>query len=97
MSLRVTDKELREASEEERSKRLKALVEATKRLGDEDVRNLDAEITAYEQKYGITTEELQAQLTAGTRQETADICTWLLLVRRFDILIGERVDDMLKI
>jgi len=97
MSFRVTDKELREASEEERAKKLKALVEATKRLGDEDVRKLDDEITAYEKKYGITTEELKVQLTAGTRQETADICTWLLLVRRFDILVGERVDDILKI
>jgi hypothetical protein len=95
--MRVTDKELREASEEERAKKLKALVEATKRLSDEDVRQLDDEITAYEKKYGITSEEMQTQLNAGTREETLEICEWLMLIRRFEVLIGTRVTDMLQV
>lgn len=95
--MRVTDKELRESSEEDFTKKLKALADAVKRLSDEDVRKLDAEITAYEKKYGITSEQMQKEITAGAREETFEICQWLLLIRRFELLIDGRVDDILRI
>jgi hypothetical protein len=87
----VKDRDLNEMDEATRREKLRELVEATRRLSDDDVRKLDAEIAAYETKYGITSEQMQEELRTGSRQETNDICAWLLLLRRFDLMIEERV------
>ncbi len=48
---------------------------------------LDAEIQRYESQYGMTSSEMKHRLSVGELRETAEFCSWLMLLKirgRFD-------------
>ncbi len=78
----VRTSELREMSEEERGKVLSSLVqEALAPPNGEAKEMLEAQITEFERRYEVSSSRMMEELAAGKRQETAEIASWLMLIR----------------
>jgi hypothetical protein len=78
----VRTSELRQMSEEERSSALSGLVqEALASPNGEAKQMLEAQITEFERRYEVSSSRMMEELSAGKRQETAEIASWLMLIR----------------
>lgn len=64
----------------ERQAKLRELSNATRRLPNGELASLEAEVRAYEQRHGIDSATLRREVNAGTRQETWEVCRWLMVL-----------------
>lgn len=81
MSRAVRFSEIREASPEMREKALAGVISESRAPMNGHAAELDREIAAYEERYGIESAGLLEELSAGERRETEDILHWLMLLR----------------
>lgn len=88
MDLRLAD--LEKLSSEKRQDRLRQLAQASRRPVNGEVKALDAEIRAYEQRFGMDSETLKQRLSEGTVEETDDVCMWLMRLKLRDRLVELR-------
>lgn len=79
-TLRISDKTLREASPQDREQHLRALIKVAT-TGPRSHASLDARLSAFEQRYGMSSAQMMERVSAGAVRETEDISDWLLLFR----------------
>jgi len=70
----------------ERQAKLRELSAATRRLPNGELASLEAEIRAYEVRHGIDSETLRREVNAGKRQETWEVCRWLMVLDELERL-----------
>ena len=75
---RIRDAELRAMSEQERARVLSELAVATTAQPNGELRELDAEITKYEQRRRMTSADMRDALATGRLAEDFEICQWLI-------------------
>jgi len=80
MAYSVAMSEFRHMSEEQRAEAVSNLVHGASESANGQAEQLDTQIEAYEHKYNLTSEDLLEMLASGELQETADICSWLMLL-----------------
>lgn len=85
------DRDLRQMSPAERDAELSTLLAGTKVVCKDDLKNIDREIVALEQKHELRSRDLLAQLAAGERAENDEVCRWLMLLNRRKRL-GARIE-----
>ena len=77
--------ELASCPEEERQSKINSLFQAALRPTEEQVREqkmaLDKRISVFERRYEMSSEDMHQQLCKGELKETADICSWALLLK----------------
>lgn len=78
-SVRMSD--LRELSKEERSAAIDKLVDAAYGPPNGLLEDLEARIRKFEFRYETSSERMRKELLEGERKETADIASWLMLLR----------------
>ena len=81
--------ELRGLSQEERTRRLSSLARAAFAAPNGEVEKLDARIRVFECKYEKRSDHMLQDFNEGKIRETADIASWLVLLRARD-RVGER-------
>ena len=77
-------------SPERQNEAVKKLARAAKSMPNGEIRDLDLRIHAFEEKHGLSSADLRRELAQGKRQESWEICKWLLLLDQRDLL-GARV------
>lgn len=87
MSRAVKFSEIRKASSGMREAALAGIVAEAMAPANGRVRVLDAEIAEYEEKHGLSSDQLFEELSSGEREETEEILSWLMLLR-----LRERVE-----
>ncbi len=96
-TIRLND--LRHMSEEDREEEFRQLVEAASQpVKQSDIDELTDKLNIYEERYGITSEEIAARIGSGQIKETFDICKWLMLaalVRSMKQLMTEEQSNRL--
>jgi hypothetical protein len=65
---------------------LREMVAATKEPPNGECAEVDAEIHAFEQRFGIDSAAMRAQVRSGEMKESWDICKWLMTLDRRDRL-----------
>lgn len=63
---------------------VKALLDARQVPLNGEVRELDARIAEYQQRFGMSSDEMRGKLASGDLVETVDICRWLMLLKLRD-------------
>lgn len=53
---------------------------------EEQKKEIEEKIRAYERRYEISSAKLKLGLANGTIKETADICSWLMLLKQRSLL-----------
>ncbi len=81
MGYSVRMSEFREMSEEERDAAIARLVEAAYGPPNGQIEDLETQIRYFEFKYETSSERMREELLEGKRKETADIASWLMLLR----------------
>jgi hypothetical protein len=84
----VSIAELKTMSAREQERRVSELIRAARSAPNGEIEELDREIRAYEQRYGLDSASLEREVAGGHRQETEDICRWLMLLRIRERLEG---------
>jgi hypothetical protein len=69
----------------EQDKKLREMLAATKQPSN-DVEALNEEISVFEQRYEVASDRMRSDLRRGKRQETWDVCQWLLTLNLRDRL-----------
>ncbi len=82
----VKSSELRQMSPERQEEAVKKLVRAANSRPNGEVRDLDHQIRAFEEKFGLSSEDLRRELAQGKRDESWEICKWLMLLDQWDLL-----------
>lgn len=72
--------ELAELGPSEKESRLRALVDASRRPPNGELRDLDAKIRQHEEAAGFDSTTLRQRLASGEQSETAIVCDWLMLL-----------------
>lgn len=86
MKRSVTLGELRSMSFEQRTRRLSALVADTRSPPNGEMRALDDKISAFEKQHGMNSADMRDGVRVGKVRETAEICTWLMILEMRDRL-----------
>ncbi|MEL7352760.1 MAG: hypothetical protein ABG776_12525 [Cyanobacteria bacterium J06555_13] len=80
--------ELASCSEEERQTKINSLFQAALQPTEDQVHEqktaLNKRISVFERRYEMSSEDMQQQLCKGKLKETADICSWALLLKSKD-------------
>jgi hypothetical protein len=80
--------ELSALSKEAREEKLSALVQAAMNPTEDQVREqidaLNAQLTEFECRYEMSSVTMHNRLAKGEIKETADICSWMLLIKARD-------------
>ena len=84
MNRAVKFSELRIASPGMREAALAGIVAEAKAPANGSVGALNAEIAAYEEEHGLSSDRLLEELSSGQREETEEILSWLMLIRLRD-------------
>lgn len=80
--VRYSDAQLRAMSEDARNRALARLVEAARQPVNGELRELDVEIKAYEDRFGFSSERMRSMVGAGEMRETLEVCDWLMTLNR---------------
>lgn len=86
----VKSAELRRMSPERQEEAVKELVRAANSPPNGEVGDLDQQIHALEVKFGLSSEDLRRELAQGRREESWEVCRWLMLLDQRDYLLGAR-------
>jgi len=85
-SIKLSD--LLALSEEEREHKMGAMVEAafnpTENELKEQTEALTQRITKFERRYEMSSFTMRTRLSKGAIKETADICSWMLLIKALE-------------
>lgn len=81
MTYSVKLSELRKMSEEERVEAIDKLVEAAYGPPNGQLEDLETQIRKFEFRYETSSERMLKELSEGSRKETAEITSWLMLLR----------------
>lgn len=77
-----------------------AMVEAAFNPTDDQVQEqtaaLDARITKLERRYEMSSSTMRKQLSKGEIKETAEICSWMLLIKAKDSFEPESTEAWAK-
>lgn len=84
----VSFSDLRKMSEKEREQVLGMLVEEARSPANGRIAELDERIREFELRYEVSSETMLKELAEGKQRETADIASWLMLLR-----LRERVES----
>ncbi|HEY8205976.1 MAG TPA: hypothetical protein VIG99_00750 [Myxococcaceae bacterium] len=90
MKRMVKGTELRQMSPERQEEAIKELVRAANSPPNGEMRDLDQQICAFEEKFGLSSQELRRELAQGRREESWEVCQWLMLLDQRDYLLGAR-------
>ena len=75
-------------SEEEREQKMGAMVEAafnpTEHELKEQAEALTQRVTKLERRYEMSSSTMRTRLSQGAIKETADICSWMLLIKALE-------------
>lgn len=71
---------------EVRERRMAELVRVMRSEPNGEIADVDAQIRDFERRYELRSELMKAELAAGTRRETGEICRWLMLLKLRDRL-----------
>lgn len=82
----VKSSELRRISPERQEEAVKKLVRAATSLPNGEARDLYQQIHAFEEKFGLSSEDLRRELAQGKRDESWEVCKWLMLLDQMDLL-----------
>lgn len=88
--MRVAASELRKLSKGEREAKLQELARAAQEPPNGQLRDLNAQIRQFEQRYDKDSATMRNELASGALQETADICQWLHLLNLRDRIQSAR-------
>lgn len=80
--------ELRNVPPAVRGRLLAAVIAEARAPANGRLDDLNSQIAKFEERYDISSDYLLKQLSEGTRKETADIVSWLMLLR-----LRERVES----
>ncbi len=81
MDYSVRMSELRKMSKEDRDAAIDRLVEAAYGPPNGQLEDIEARIREFEFRYETSSERMRKELLGGERKETADIASWLMLLR----------------
>lgn len=81
MTYAIKMSEFRTMSEEEREEAVGRLVEAAYGPPNGQVEDLETRIRKFEFRYETSSERMREELLRGQRKETADIASWLMLLK----------------
>lgn len=73
-------------SPERQEEAVKKLVRAATSQPNGEARDLDHQIHAFEEKFGLSSEDLRRELAQGKRDESWEVCKWLMLLDQRDLL-----------
>lgn len=80
-------------SEDAREQQISAMVEAAFNPTKADLENqttaLTQRITKFEQRYEMSSATMRSRLSKGGIKETADICSWMLLIKALESFESE--------
>lgn len=79
MFVKITARELRELTPEQREQRLVEGIRHTQRKPNGEVQALQKQLEEFEHVHGFTTDEMRARLANGSLQETLPVCRWAML------------------
>ena len=82
----VKSSELRRMSPERQEEAIQELARAARSQPNGEARDLDQQIHAYEEKFGLSSEDLRRELAQGKRKESWEVCKWLMLLDQRDLL-----------
>jgi exonuclease VII small subunit len=82
----VTSSELRKMNPERQEQAVKELVRAVNSMPNGEILDLDRQIRDYEEKFKLSSDALRHELAQGKRQETWEVCKWLLLLDQRDLI-----------
>ena len=80
MSYSVSTSEFREMDEKQRAEAVRRLAHGAFESSNGQAGQIDAQIDAYENKYGFDSRELMKRLMAGEQDETNEVSDWLWLL-----------------
>ena len=75
-------------NEEQRTARVAELVRAARAPLNGEIREIDKRIQIYEERYEMKSGMVKAELDAGRLRETLEICQWLMLVHRKELMLA---------
>lgn len=81
MAYSIKMSEFRGMSEEDREAAIGRLVEAAYGPPNGQVEDIEARIKEFEFRYETSSKRMREELSRGQRKETADIASWLMLLR----------------
>ena len=87
MFVKISAKELRGLSPEQREQRLVEGIRHTQQKPNGEVQELQQQIAEFERVHGFNTEEMRDRLTNGSLQETLPVCRWAMLANLRDELL----------
>jgi hypothetical protein len=82
----VKSSELRKMSPERQDEAMKKLVRAANSQPNGEAQELDQQIHAFETAFGLSSEDLRRELAQGKRDESWEVCKWLMLLDQRDLL-----------
>ncbi len=75
---------------EQQAAELRAMVRTARSIPNGELKEIEARLEALEALHGVTSSQLQQELAQGKRAETWEICDWLMLISKRDLLIGSQ-------
>lgn len=82
--------QLKTMSNERREQQLGELVATTRQPPNGEIKSVQKKLHAYEMQHGINSDELRRKVASGEVKETADVCSWLMLLDLQDRLVAPR-------
>ncbi len=86
MKQSIKSSDLRKMSPDEQDEAMRKLVKVARARPNGELKDLDAQIQAFEQKHGLSSDDLRHELAQGRRKESWEICQWLMLLDQRDLL-----------
>jgi hypothetical protein len=80
--------EIREASPGMGEAALSGIIAQAKAPANGGIRDLEVQIAEYEERYGVSSQQMLEELSSGEREETEELLDWLMLIR-----LRERVES----
>lgn len=78
MKFSIRAAELSRMTPESRASAELEMARAVRSRPNGEIKDLDAIVRGFEQKYGFDSETMKRRLDGGSLRETTDICEWLL-------------------
>lgn len=82
--------QLKTMSNERREQQLGVLVAATRLPLNDELKSVQKKLDAYETQHGIKSDDLRHKVATGQLRESADVCSWLMLLDLQDRLVAPR-------
>lgn len=88
MKRSVTLAQLSAMSFERREQQLGMLAAATRERPNGEIKRVEDKLRSYEAQFKISSRELRSKVASGEIKETAEVCSWLMLLDLQDRLVA---------